>query len=106
MGWVCARKIANREEYCEKASSFTNQRGRIAKRRNSNNQAGIQNNAFSKEIDVLQEIQANTSCKDRKFAKVSKAVMKKSSGICRLDPFLHLNGTLRVGGRINKGRHE
>ena len=66
----------------------------------------IQNNAFLKEIDVLQEIQANASCKDRKFAKVNKAVMKKSSGICRLDPFLHLNGTLRVGGRINKGRHE
>ena len=62
----------------------------------------IQNNAFLKEIDVLQEIQANASCKDRKFAKVKKAVMKKSNGICRLNSFLHPNGTLRVDGRINK----
>ena len=54
----------------------------------------IQNDAFSKEIDVFQEIQANANCKDRKFAKINKAMMKKSSGICRFDPFLHPNGTL------------
>ena len=62
----------------------------------------MQNDVFAKEIKVLQEMEVNTECKDRKFAKRKKATLKNSSCVYRLDPFLHYDGTFRVGGRIGK----
>ena len=62
----------------------------------------MQSDAFSKEIEVLNVLKDDTDCKDRKFVKKKKALMKGASGIFRLDPFLDDNGTLRVGGRLSK----
>ena len=60
----------------------------------------MQRDTFSKEIEVLQEMQSTAITNSRQFAKIKKATMKKSSGIYRSDPFLHSDGTLRVGGRV------
>ena len=62
----------------------------------------MQRDAFSMEIKVLQEMRSTAISNSRQFAKIKKATMKKSSGIYTLDPFLHSDGTLRVGGRVKR----
>ena len=62
----------------------------------------MQRGSFSKEIEVLESLKSETSCKDREFTKRKKALMKRASGIFRLDPFLDENSPLRVGGRLTK----
>ena len=59
--------------------------------------------AFEEEIVVLQKMkQENTDPDSRVFAQQRKANMKKSSSLYKLDPFLDVDGIVRVGGRLRR----
>ena len=64
----------------------------------------VQANYFDKEIEILKDFQTQTESvpKDRHHDKERKAVLKKSSSLNALDPYLDASGMLRVGGRIKK----
>lgn len=64
----------------------------------------VQANYFDKEIKILKDFQTQTGSvpKDRHHDKERKAVLKKSSSLNALDPYLDASGMLRVGGRIKK----
>ena len=64
----------------------------------------VQANYFDKEIKILRDFQTQTGSvpKDRHHDKERKAVLKKSSSLNALDPYLDASGMLRVGGRIRK----
>ena len=64
----------------------------------------VQRDAFDKEVKTLKESQAQTegARKDRQCAKEKKALLKKTSSLHTLDPYLDVTGVLRVGGRITK----
>ena len=64
----------------------------------------IQRDAFGKEVKTLKESQAQTegARKDRQRAKERKALLKKTSSLNTLDPYLDVTGVLRVGGRMMK----
>ena len=59
--------------------------------------------AFKEEVVVLQKMkQGNPNPDNRVFAKQRKATMKSSSSLYKLDPFLDMDGILRVGGRLRR----
>ncbi|CAB4012547.1 Hypothetical predicted protein [Paramuricea clavata] len=60
----------------------------------------VQEQAFSKEIQTLRSMQKPDSGQDD--VRRRKAVMKKTSSLYRLDPFLDKEGVLRVGGRLTR----
>ncbi len=60
----------------------------------------VQSEAFSKEIELLKPLKSNHA--NRQGVKSRKACLKKTSSLCRLDPFIDNKGLLRVGGRINR----
>ena len=64
----------------------------------------MQSDAFSAEINVLKNIRGteNELDKRRQLNKKKKTSLKKISSLHSLDPFLDINGVLRVGGRIKK----
>ena len=64
----------------------------------------VQTNAFDKEVKTLKEFQAQSKGvrKDRQCVKERKALLKKTSSLNALDPYLDAIGVLRVGGRITK----
>ena len=55
-------------------------------------------------MKTLKESQAQTEgvCKDHQCAKERKALLKKTSSLNTLDPYLDVTGVLRVGGWIMK----
>ena len=59
--------------------------------------------AFKEEVVVLQKMkQENANPDNRVFARQRKATMKTSSSLYKLDPFLDVDGILRVGGRLRR----
>lgn len=64
----------------------------------------MQANYFHNEIKILKDFKTQTESepKDRHHDKERKAVLKKSSSLNALDPYLDASGMLRVGGRIRK----
>ena len=58
----------------------------------------VQEDAFSEEIKILRPLQHLTT--SRKEVSERKTSLKQASCLYRLDPFLHSEGVLRVGGRI------
>ena len=64
----------------------------------------VQRDAFDKEVKTLKESQAQTegARKHHQCAKERKALLKKTSSLNTLDPYLDVTGVLRVGGRITK----
>ena len=59
--------------------------------------------AFEEEMVVLQKMkQENADPDSRVSAQQRKANMKSSSSLYKLDPFLDVNGILRVGGRLTR----
>ena len=62
----------------------------------------VQRQAFPSEIRSLQIIQANAKYGSWEGGKEKKAVLKKTSTLRTLDPFLDSGGVMRVGGPIRK----
>ena len=62
----------------------------------------VQRRAFPLEIRSLQIVQANAKYGSREGEKEKKAVLKKTSVLRTLDPFLDSGGVMIVGGRIRK----
>ena len=64
----------------------------------------VQRDAFDKEVKTLKEshTQTESARKDRQCAKEKKALLKKTSSLHTLDPYLDVTGVLRIGGRITK----
>ena len=64
----------------------------------------VQANYFDKEIKILKDFQTQTESvrKDRHHDKERKPVLKKSSSLNALYPYMDSSGFLRVGGRIKK----
>ena len=63
----------------------------------------VQIKAFKEEIVVLQKMkQENAAPDSRVFAQQRKLNMKMSSSLYKLDPFLDVDGILRVGGRLRR----
>ena len=60
----------------------------------------VQQEAFPEEMKILRSSQEDTST--RQGAAKSKASMKGTSCLYRLDPFIDHDGVLRVGGRIKR----
>ena len=61
----------------------------------------VQEKSFSKEIQLLRNFKEQSST-DRNHVRQRKTVMKKTSSLFRLDPFLDNEGILRVGGRLSR----
>ena len=61
----------------------------------------VQSQSFSKEFDALRQVSSKDGGDQRGRAKQKKMVLKKTSSITRLDPFVH-EGLLRVGGRLSR----
>ena len=61
----------------------------------------VQSHSFSKEFDALRQVSSKDGGDQRGRAKQKKMVLKKTSSITRLDPFVH-EGLLRVGGRLSR----
>lgn len=64
----------------------------------------VQSQSFSKELDALKEVSSRDGGDQRGRAKQKKMVLKKTSSLTRLDPFVH-EGLLRVGGRLSRAIH-
>ena len=64
----------------------------------------VQANHFDKEIKILKDFQTQTESmpKDHHCDKEKKAILKKSSSINALDPYLDASRLLRVGGQMKK----
>ena len=60
----------------------------------------VQSDAFPGEIKNLEDIKADSSSSNRLSDKKKKVVLKKTSALHMLDPFVDSDGILRVGGRI------
>lgn len=61
----------------------------------------VQLQYFSKEFDALREVSSKDDRDQRGRAKQKKMVLKKTSSLTRLDPFVH-EELLRVGGRLSR----
>ena len=59
----------------------------------------VQRDAFPSEMRSLQNIQANSMYGSRELHKEKKALLKKTSSLCTLNPVLDSDGIMRVGGR-------
>ena len=63
----------------------------------------VQVKAFRKEIATLKNIkQGNTDAESRLFAQQRKSSMKTCSLFYKLDPFVDVDGILRVSGRLRR----
>lgn len=62
----------------------------------------VQSDEFPTEIKNLKNIQADSTLSSGLSDKKKKAVLKKTSALHNLDPFLDSNGILRVEGRIRR----
>ena len=62
----------------------------------------VQSDAFPGEIKNLEYIKADSSLSNRLSDKKKKVVLKKTSALHTLDPFVDSDGILRVGGRIRR----
>ncbi|XP_038055409.1 uncharacterized protein LOC119727556 [Patiria miniata] len=60
----------------------------------------VQHEHFSVELQALQELGVIGQVTDGKTARVRNDYLKKTSCLYRLDPFLDVDGIIRVGGRI------
>ena len=61
---------------------------------------GVQREFFQDELNVLSSL-SSCSCKsERSFVKKKKTMLRKTSSIYRLDPYVDHDGLIRVGGRI------
>ena len=63
---------------------------------------GVQYEAFSKELEVLQNISKSGEELSRSKAKKMKDKIKRTSSLYRLDPFLDEKGIVRVGGTVKR----
>ncbi|XP_032232082.2 uncharacterized protein LOC116614782 isoform X1 [Nematostella vectensis] len=62
---------------------------------------------FENEIDTLQRMKGNNSkFEDRKSARDRNNIIKATSNIYKLDPFIDDEGLLRVGGRLRNAEEE
>ena len=61
----------------------------------------VQETSFSKEVQLLHNIEDNSS-NNTDHIRQCKTVMKKTSSLFRLNPFLDKKGILRVGGRLTQ----
>ena len=61
----------------------------------------VQSQSFSKELDALKQVSSRDGGDQRGRAKQKKMVLKKTSSLTRLDPFIQ-EGLLRVGGRLSR----
>ena len=61
----------------------------------------VQLQSFSKELDALKQVSSRDDGDQRGRAKQKKMVLKKTSSLARLDPFVH-DGLLQVGGRLSR----
>ena len=59
----------------------------------------VQVEYFAVEIQLLRRVER---CKDLAGMKLRKAVLKQSSSVYELDPFLDQDGIIRVGGRLKR----
>ena len=62
----------------------------------------VQRQAFPSEIRSLQIVQVNAKYGSQEVEKEKKAMLKKTSTLRALDPYLDSDGVMRVGGRIRK----
>ena len=62
----------------------------------------LEHEHFKDEIEALSLLQAHGEFVDRKRAKQRNFNLKKCSSLYRLDPYLDVNGILRVGGRLRR----
>ena len=62
----------------------------------------VQREQFHEEIQVLEELKVSGDVASRALARQRNVVIKKSSCLYRLDPFLDDVGLIRVGGRIKR----
>ena len=62
----------------------------------------LQHEHFKDEMEALSLLQAHGEFVDRKRAKQRNFNLKKCSSLYRLDPYLDVNGILRVGGRLRR----
>ena len=62
----------------------------------------VQDENFSKEIQVLQALSLGGEVTDREKTRARNQTLKKSGALYKLDPFLDKDGLLRVGGRIQR----
>ena len=60
----------------------------------------VQRENFQKEIEILESVKVTDSTPDRRIAKQRNKMMRGTSTVYRLDPFLDEDGVMRVGGRI------
>ena len=58
-----------------------------------------QSEAFREEIQLLRDVNVKQQVADQDINKDKIKMMKKSSSLYKLDPFLDEDGVLRVGGR-------
>ena len=61
-----------------------------------------QSEAFQEEIQLLRDVNVKLQVADQDINKDKIKMMKKSSSLYKLDPFLDEDGVLRVGGRLGK----
>ena len=61
-----------------------------------------QQDYFSEELQMLQELNNKGEFNDRQSARSRNASLKKTSALYRLDPYLDEDGIIRVGGRIDR----
>ena len=54
------------------------------------------------EIQLLKDVQAKQQAADQDTCKDKVKAMKRSSSLYKLDPFLDVDGLLRVGGRLRQ----
>lgn len=62
----------------------------------------VQSIAFKDEKETLQSLRSNGEFSDKESARKRNGVMKGTSSLYRLDPFLDPDGLIRVGGRIQR----
>ena len=62
----------------------------------------VQSEAFSEELQLLEEVKGQKQDFNQDVGKDEKGKIKKSSLLYKLDPFLDNDGLMRVGGRLNQ----
>ena len=62
----------------------------------------VQSDAFPEEIKNMKDILADSSLSERLSDKKKKVILRRTSPLYTLDPFLDSDGILRVGGRIRR----
>lgn len=63
----------------------------------------VQSRAFNEEIEILQPCKNDFS---RESTKLHKKLLKGTSPLFKLDPFVDEDGVIRVGGRVRRGEFD